>query len=208
MLNFFFFNLFNLVSNWSFYLLLSILVATCYLLFSDLRKKFLMFLFVVVVYSIWGFLLDLDGIFLVFITAELTVFLLLLMTYLQLYGTYSFLKKSTKLSHTLTIALLVLSLNQQSWTFYPFVSFYKNVNHIVSSDFFILYYILFEKLPILVVLLTLVISFFSLFFIFMYFSLKLVKAISSKKTKNLYFIRKQVLSRQTRFLSKTYTFQN
>jgi hypothetical protein len=153
-------------------------------------------------------MLDLDGIFLVFITAEFTIFLLFLMTYLQLYSNYNF--TITKLNFwplVIFFGLFIVNYSPLN-SFYHYNSFYKTINHVVSSDFYILYYFLFEKLPLLVIILTVVISLFSLFFIVMYFSMKLVKLESQKNIKNLYFLRKQVLVKQTTFSSKLYTFQN
>lgn len=208
MLKSFFFSFYSLLGNFSFYLLVFISFLSIFLLFTDLRKKFFLFICVIIIYSVWGFLIDLDGIFLVFMTAEFTIFLLFLMTYLQLYSNYTF--TSSPINYyifPLFITLLTLLYNPLN-VFQQFISFYKSTHHIVSSDFYILYYFLFEKFPILVIILTLVISFFSLFFIVMYFSLKLVKLESQKNIKNLYFLRKQVLTKQTNFQTKLYTFQN
>lgn len=204
----FFFNFYTLAGNFSFYLVIFILLLSFFFLFVDLRKKFFLFILVVIFYSVWGFLLDLDGIMLVFLTAELTIFLLFLMTYLQLYSNYIFITQT--ISNKLLISILglcLLSYNPLAVS-YLYTSFYKSLAHIVSSDFYILYYFLFEKFPILVIILTLIISFFSLFFIIMYFSLKLVKVTETKQIKGLHFLRKQVLVKQTNFITKVYTFQN
>jgi len=178
------------------------------LLFSDLRKKFAWFVCIIILYSVWGFMLDLDGIMLVFLSAEFTIFLLFLMTYLQLYSNYTYI--TTKVSYLPLIIFPLVSLftvhNYNN--FYFFHSYYKSLEHTVSSDFYILYYFLFEKLPVLTIMLTLIISFFSLFFIVMYFSLKLVKTSNYKKSKSIYFLRKQALIKQTVFSTRLYTFQN
>ena len=207
MLKTIFFNIYNLLNNFSFYLIICLTIISLTFLSSTLRKKFILFVLLVVFFSIWGFSFDLDGIFLVFLTAEFTIFLLLLMTYMQLYSNYTFL--SSNVSYYFVIFLIFyLFIFNTSETFYTNVSFYKALNHFVSSDFFILYYFLFEKMPILVIFLTLIISFFSLFFIIMYFSLKLTKLKLQKRLKSFHFLRKQVLSKQTNFSSRTYTFQN
>ena len=208
MLKSFFFVLYTLFWNFSFYLFVAILVSSLGLLFTNLRNKFSLFICLIVLYSIWGFLLDLDGIFLIFMTAEFTIFLLFLMTYLQLYSNYSFIKSSVNYWYfVLFFSILYLNYTPLG-IFFFYTSFYKYSYHIVSSDFYILYYFLFEKLSILTVIITLLISFFSLFFIVMYFSLKLTKAHASNIVKNLYFLRKQVLTKQTTFQNKLYTFQN
>lgn len=206
MLKTIFFSIYSLISNLSFYLVIALTLISLNFLAATLRKKFILFILVVIAFSIWGFIFDLDGIFLVFLTAEFTIFLLLLMTYLQLYSNYTFL--SPQISYYLSIPILFyFFVFNHSNSFYTYTSFYKALNHFVSSDFFILYYFLFEKMPILVIFLTLIISFFSLFFIIMYFSLKLTKLKSQKASKSLHFLRKQLLTKQANFSSKLYTFQ-
>jgi hypothetical protein len=200
------FCVYNLILNTSFYLFIFIVLTSFIFLFIDLRRKFLFFILLIICYSIWGFMLDLDGIMLVFLTAEFTIFLLFLMTYLQLYGNFSFMAQ--KINYLLLIiCFLPLFFYSPLFSFYFYNSFYKSLFHVVSSDFYILYYFLFEKLPLLVILITLIISFFSLFFIILYFNLKIAKLNLTKSTKNLYFLRKQQLLKQTNFSSKLYTFQ-
>lgn len=207
MLKTLFFSLYALINNFSFYLLIVFITLVNLFLNSDTRKKFITFLLLIIVFGIWGFSHDLDGIFLVFLVAEFTIFLLLLMTYLQLYSNFTFVSNSFKFSQILLLPVYLYFI-QFTNSFYTYISFYKTLDYFVSSDFYILYYFLFEKIPVLVVFFTLIISFFSLFFILMYFSLKLKKLDGQKKLKNLYFLKKQVLVKQVKFESKLYTFQN
>lgn len=204
----FFFNIYVLLFNFSFYLFIFLSFISINLLFTSLRKKFLFYILVIISFSIWGFLLDLDGMMLVFLTAEFTIVLLFLMTYIQLYSNYTFIKSETNFKVFLLLVFLLLQYYVPLNSPYTFTCYYKSLNHIVSSDFFILYYFLFEKLPILVILVTLIISFFSLFFILIYYSLKLTKLDSFSTVKNLYFLRKQNLIKQTSFKTNLYTFQN
>lgn len=194
--------------NFSFYLMLSILVISVFMLFATLRKRFFFFIITVIFFSMWGFMLDLDGMMLVLLTAEFTIVLLFLMTYVQLYSNFEFVVNTSKLPYlVIFFMLLPLSYNPaHSLNFY--VNYYTSINHIVASDFFILYYFLFEKLPVLVILMTLVISFFSLFFIIVYYNLKFAKNTEKQNSKNLYFLRKQILVKQTNFNNRLYTFQN
>lgn len=194
--------------NFSFYLMLSILVISVFMLFATLRKRFFFFIITVIFFSMWGFMLDLDGMMLVLLTAEFTIVLLFLMTYVQLYSNFEFVVNTSKLPYlVIFFILLPFSYNPaHSLNFY--VNYYTSINHIVASDFFILYYFLFEKLPVLVILMTLVISFFSLFFIIVYYNLKLAKNTEKQNSKNLYFLRKQILVKQTNFNNRLYTFQN
>lgn len=200
--------LYSIFFNFSFYLLLMLSFVSISLFFSTLRMKFIYFIATILLYAIWGFLFDLDGMMLVLLTTEFTIVLLFLMTYIQLYSNYSFTSVN---SYPLTFVLflvIVVSIYTPSYTHMFYLNYYSTSAHIVASDFYILYDFLFEKLPILVILITLIISFFSLFFIILYYSLKLVKFASNKKLKNLYFLRKQNLLKQTTFSTKVYTFQN
>ena len=206
MLKSFFFDIYLLIFNFSFYLVFLILLISSCLLYLDLRKKFIFFIFTIVLFSIYGFLFDLDGIFLIFLTAEFTIFLLLLMTYTQLYNNYNFLISQNYLYPVIFFLIILLHYTPVTF-FFGFISYYKTLTNIVSGDFYILYYFLFEQVPIITIILILIISFFSLFFIIMYFSLKLVKSFLIKNSKYIYILRKQNLIKQTLFLNKIYTFQ-
>jgi hypothetical protein len=193
--------------NFSFYIMVLLVVISSSMLFSSLRRRFFLFILSVVVFSIWGFLLDLDGMMLVLLTAEFTIILLFLMTYIQLYSNYEFVSNNSGYTVCSFLALAPLFYTPL-YSFNVFNNFYSSVAHVVSSDFFILYYLLFDKLPTLVILMTLVISFFSLFFIIIYFNLKYTKNSKKTQIKNLFFLRKQILIKQTNFNSRLYTFQN
>jgi hypothetical protein len=186
---------------------MSIVIVSYIFLFSSLRRKFIFFVLNVIIYSIWGFLHNLDGMFLVLLVTEFTVALLFLMTYVQLYSNYSFFTNKTNYNYMFFILILIFGTYSGISIYNISTSYYSALNHVISSDFFILYYLLFDKQPILVILLTLIIGLFSLFFILLYFNLKSVKHTSQKQLKSLYFLRKQQLIKQTNFKVKLYTFQ-
>jgi hypothetical protein len=204
----FFFTIYLLSFNLSFYLFLSITFWSIFLLVSDLRKKFISFILVVFLFSVFGFVHDLDGIFVIFLIAEFTIFLVFLMSYTQLYSSYSFISSKIRVSSIIVIVIAILFNYNSTNSFYFYSSYYNSLNSIISSDFYILYHLLFDQMPVLTLIVILIISFFSLFFIIMYFSLKLVKSFSKINYKNVYWLRKQSLLKQTTFLNKLYTFQN
>lgn len=178
------------------------------LIISSLRNKFALFIFNVILAGIWGSFFNLDGMVMVLMTAEFTIVLLFLMTYMQLYSNYQFKKLIlNKIIMVLPVIFWIIFTGESN-NFYYYTSIYSGVNHIVNSDFFILYYFLFELLPTVVIYLTIVISFFSLFFIILYYNLKLVKNTNSATTKQIYFLRKQNLFKQTNYTGKVFTFQN
>lgn len=194
--------------NFSFYLMILMLVISTFMLFATLRKRFFFFIVTIIFFSIWGFMLDLDGMMLVLLTAEFTIVLLFLMTYVQLYSNYEFVANALSSRYIFVFFIFLPIFYSPLNSFYFYINYYSSISHIVASDFFILYYFLFDKLPILVILMTLVISFFSLFFIIVYFNLKFSKNNQKQNSKNLYFLRKQILVKQTSFSNRLYTFQN
>lgn len=194
--------------NFSFYLLVTLLLIAITTLFASLRRRFFFFILIVIIFAVWGFMLDLDGMMLVLLTAEFTIVLLFLMTYVQLYSNYHFVTKGLSYNSLLFFVLPLAFYYSPLYSFNFYSNYYASINHVVASDFFILYYFLFDKLPTLVILMTLIISFFSLFFIVLYFNLKFTKNVKAAATKNIYFLRKQTLIKQTSFNSRLYTFQN
>lgn len=152
---------------------------------------------------------DLDGLFLILMVSEFTIFLVLLMTYLQLYNNFSFLVKvQSKKYLWLPFVVILLNFTDSSAVSLHFISIYKSLSLNLSTDFFLLYYLLFDKITLITVFLILIISFFSLFFIILYFFLKLTKQSEFKIFKTQYFLRKQALSKQIVFKNSLYAFQN
>lgn len=177
------------------------------LIVTSLRRKFFFFALIIITFSFWGFLFDLDGIMLIFLVTEFTIILLFLMTYLQLYSNFNFLTSKHSKKFILCFFFIFFVSNTNEHFFY-YTSYYKSLQHIVSSDFFILYYILFINTSILVVLTTIILSFFSLFFILLYFNFKLIKNAAVTKQNTIYFLRKQNLLKQTSFTNLIYSFQS
>jgi hypothetical protein len=196
------------MSNISFYLFFILTFLSTNFLCATLRLKFILFVLIVIICAVWGFLYNLDGMILILLTAEFTIFLFFLMTYIQLYEFFSFFPKNRAISWAIFFFFFFYINNLSSNITLNYVSFYQSISHVVSSDFFILYYLLFDVLPLVTVIVTLVIGLFSLFFIALYFNLKIVKLMDHKELKNINFLRKQNLIKQTNFKSKVYTFQN
>lgn len=181
--------------------MLSYLFFTC-----PIRFKFLYFILLVISYAILGFLFNLDGMMLVVLVAEFTIILLFFMTYMQLYTNFSFLSKNFK-TYFFGVLVVVFFFSDSIHLNYFYVSFYKSINYIVSTDFFILFYILFINSKFFVIFITLILTFFSLFFILLYFYLKEVKNCTKIYTNNLYFLRKQSLLKQTNYFNNLCSFQ-
>lgn len=176
---------------------------------TNLRYKFIFFLLLLLFFAIWGFLYNLDGMMLILLITELTVFLLFLMTYTQLYHNYTFVsKKSYNFMYVGIFLLLLVWLIETPHSCLFYISYYNSLSTVVAADFFIIYYLLFDKLPLITTFLVLIIGLFSLFFILIYFNLKIIKAQHTKTLSSYHFLRKQNLVKQTNFKSNLYTFQN
>lgn len=145
---------------------------------------------------------------LILLTAEFTIFLLFLMTYTQLYNNFSFLVNNFKPKWVILLFIIFIISKSSYHTTLYYTNFYTSLTYLISSDFFILYYLLFDKLPIVTIIVTLVIGLFSLFFIALYFNMKLIKLTSHLKLKSIFFLRKQNILKQTNFKNSLYTFQN
>ncbi len=194
------------MNNYLFFLVGLLSVLSYLFITTSIRFKFLYFILLVISYSILGFLFNLDGMMLVLMVAEFTIILLFFMTYMQLYTNFSFLSKNFN-GKFLFILLFFFAFSDDVYLTYIYISFYKSVNHVVSSDFFILFYILFLNSKFLVIFITVILTFFSFFFILLYFYLKEVKTTFKSCANNLYFLRKQVLLKQTGYFNNITSFQ-
>ena len=188
--------------------MLSLITLSINFLLVTLRLKLIFFILITLVCSIWGFLYNLDGMMLILLTAEFTIFLFFLMTYTQLYENFIFLTKKLN-SKWIIFIFFYFIVNKLGYnTGVYFTNFYNSTTYLISSDFFIIYYLLFDSLPVLTIFITLIIGLFSLFFIALYFNFKLIKLTNHMSFKNILFLRKQNMLKQTKFKSSIYTFQN
>lgn len=203
-LYFFFDNFFSVVTG---YLLLLSFTSLKFLLLN-IRDKLLYFICVCYLFSIWGYCYGLDGLFLIFLITELTVFLLLVMSYTYIYSNLSFFNKTPNYLVPLLLVLTFLLLPHYNLMFsLSFNDIHSYLYQIVSSDFFFIFYFLFNSNGLVTVLLTLIIGLYSLFFILVYFSLKSVKFSLFNRNLNLSLLRKQSILKQYKGLSSLFIFQ-
>ena len=173
---------------------------------TNIRDKLFFFIIICILISVWGFFFGLDGFFLIFLTTELTVFLILIMTYAYVYNHMSFYNKNQS-PYIVVVFLLILV---TPINFYPnldVLDMYSSIYKVTSSDFFLLFVFLFKTNSLLTLIITLIIGLFSFFFILIYFSLKNMKETFYKKTASVVSLRKQSLSKQISFKSNLYMFQ-
>ncbi len=197
-----FINLFNL--NYIILFFIYIFIVNKFLTTINLRQKFILLFinFIVIIsISLWY---SLDGIVLLFILCELSIFLIFIVMYSQLYSYYSF---KSNITSVIILFFIILILNISSFNFniVNFKNFYSN--NIFLNDFMYIYNFYFEK-SILVTIFTLfIITLFSIFFILLYFSIKLSQKINIKKKKNIYLLRKQNTVHQSNYNTKIRIFK-
>lgn len=181
------------------------IITLLFILFAfqiDLKSKLILFIINVFLFSGVGFYFDLDGFVLLLLLTELTLGLVFLAVYKQLYiYTKNVYKYSIYHIFGVYIFLFLLFLyycNPNPLTL-VFVNFYTTIYNINSNDFFILYYFFFECFRLITILVAVNLTLYSLFFILIFFKLTCIKQISVKRKKFIQTLRKQQLLRQFKF---------
>lgn len=171
----------------------------------NIRKKFFLLLILLIVFSGIGVYYSLDGLIMMFFISELTVILIFIVMFSQLY-TFNIEKLKQHNNYLLLIFFLI------NFNYYEVnIILYKNYYSyyvIVLNDFYYIYNAYFEKQVIPTILVTLIITFYSIFFILFYFNLKKNLYNIKNINKNLYLLRKQNILHQSNYNSKIRFFKN
>ena len=192
--------------NISYIILFSTLLFLINLFFieSNIRKKFFLFLVIFFCFMGVGLYYNLDGIIMLFIISELSVLLVFITMFSQL---YSFNNKSYKISSFFVLSLLIfLNYSFYDSSLIKYVNFYEFYN-ITSNDFYFIYNFYFEKQILLTLLIIFIITLYSIVFMLFYFNIKKKNNIEESKYKQIFLLRKQNLNHQSNYLTKTRTFQ-
>lgn len=192
--------------NISYIILFSTLLFLINLFFieTNIRKKFFLFLVIFFCFMGIGLYYNLDGIIMLFIISELSVLLVFITMFSQL---YSFNNKSYKISSFFALSLLIfLNYSFYDSSLIKYVNFYEFYN-ITSNDFYFIYNFYFEKQILLTLLIIFIITLYSIVFMLFYFNIKKKNNIEESKYKQIFLLRKQNLNHQSNYLSKTRTFQ-
>jgi len=192
--------------NISYIILFSTLLFLINLFFieTNIRKKFFLFLVIFFCFMGIGLYYNLDGIIMLFIISELSVLLVFITMFSQL---YSFNNKCYKIGSFFILSLLIFL----NYSFYDsglikYVNFYEFYN-ITSNDFYFIYNLYFEKQILLTLLIMFIITLYSIVFMLFYFNIKKKNNIEESKYKQIFLLRKQNLNHQSNYLTKTRTFQ-
>lgn len=198
----------NLITNFniSFVLLLFILIhiINLFLIETSIRNKFFLFLILFFFFFCLGLYYSLDGIVFLFVISELSVLLIFITMFSQL---YSYSNKSIKsVSNIFFIILLVFNIIYYDTKVLSYENFYSFYN-IQVNDFYYFYNYFFEKQILVTILIIFIITFYSIFFIILYFNLKKRQNTEQTKFKQLNILRKQNILHQSNYTTKTRIFK-
>lgn len=156
------------------------------------------------IFSSISFYYQLDGIILLFLLSELSVFLIFLVLYSQI---YSFVNRVFKNKYkVITYVFLLTIFNYSETPLILHANFYATHN-IVYNDFFVIYEYFFENQILITFLILLIITVYSVFFIHMYFIVQKKNNKEQKKINKLTLLRKQNILHQSNYNSSIKNFQ-
>lgn len=194
----------NLYLIFSFFLYLTVL--NTFYTTNDIRKKFLFFVVNLFIIVGVGLYYSLDGLVMLFFISELSILLIFITMFSQLY-TY---KKTkfivNKFTCVIPCILLFLNINYYDVNLLQYTSYY-NTTSVLINDFYYVYNCYFEKQILLTLFSIFIITVYSVFFILLYFVLKSTSVLEQKKKKNLYLLRKQNLLHQNNYNTKIRIFK-
>jgi hypothetical protein len=197
-----FINLINLFSL-SFFLIFFYLINN-FFIETNVRKKFFLFLIIFFSFVCIGLYYNLDGIILLFAISELSVLLIFITMFSQL---YSHSKKTTKLVSFLFFYILIfLNYSYFEVKILSYSNFYSYYN-IDLNDFYYIYNFYFEKQILLTLIIIIIISLYSIFFILLYFNIKKKQNIEQSKVKQINLLRKQNILHQSNYNTTIRNFQ-
>lgn len=176
-----------------------------FIITSNIREKFFSFIILFFLFSSIGLYYNLDGIVMLFMVCELSIILIFITMFSQL---YLFDKKNKKFSYiNLVIFIFFLNIEFYSTKILIYKNFYSYYS-ININDFYYIYNSYFEKHIIITIIISFLITIYSLFFILLYFNFKKIQNVEFKKKEKINLLRKQNLIHQANYKTKIRIFQN
>lgn len=193
------FNIFYLVN-----FIIFIQIINTFINEVNIRKKFFLFLIIFFIFMCIGFFYNLDGIVMLFVISELSVLLIFITMFSQI---YAFTNKTKKISSFIFFILLIIF----NYSFYDiktlkYNNFYNYFN-VTLNDFYYIYNYYFEKQILVTILIMFIITIYSIVFILFYFNFKKQQNFENNKIKNILLLRKQNIIHQSNYLTKIRVFQ-
>jgi len=186
-------------------LLAFIFLINKFLTLSEVRKKFALLLILVMLICCIGFYYFLDGLVMMFLLTELTLILIFIIMFSQI---YNYNCQSLKYKNVFfVIVVFFMNFSYYEIKIINYKSYYSYYN-ILLNDFYYIYNNFFEKEILLTIIITLAVTLYSVFFILFYFSLKSNLYKHKNFKKNLYLLRKQSIIHQSNYNSKINFFNH
>lgn len=197
-----FINFFNL--KYLILFILFIFIINKFILSTQIRFKFILLLIILLIVSSISIYYNFDGLTMMFLVSELSVILIFIVMFSQLY-TYN--TEKNKEYNLYLYLIFLLNINYYESSLISYKNYYS-YNEIIINDFFYIYNIYFEKQILITIFITLIITLYSIFFILLYYNLKLKIQNKTIITKNLYLLRKQNTIHQSNYNTKIRFFKN
>lgn len=205
----FFFNIFQFIYyiSWTYLMctLLIIINLNLFLNASNIIKKLTWFTLILFSCTVIIWIISLEIIGFILILTELTLIFLFFIVMTQL--TLQHIKKPY-LNYNLFILfiLFVILIDSNTSVNINSINYYNAQFLIITADYFFIYYFLVIYLDI-VIYIALLLGLFSIYFIFLYYQLQKLQNTAYKKSKTIYFIRKQNLLHQAIYQNYLRWFQ-
>lgn len=194
-----FINIFNFIL-----LLLFIYMINFFLQTNNIRIKFLFFIILTFIISFLGLYYSLDGMVMLFLISELAIIVTFITMYSQLFS-YNKTKKNFFI-YFFSFILIFFNYKFYSLSNIGYKNFYS-FNNTTANDFYYIFNCYFEKHVLMIIFVTFLLTMYSIYFILFYFNLKKFQNIEVKKNKNLNFLRKQNLIKQSNYYTPIRLFQ-
>lgn len=199
-----FINYFNIIQL-SLYILY-VYIVNMFLTTLNIRNKFFLFLINYLTLVSIGLYYNLDGLVMLFFVCELTIILVFIILFSQIYTHYRE-NKNRYISLFFFLLLILLNLNYYNLNIINFKNYYSYSN-ILTNDFYYIYNLYFEKQILLTIFSLFIITIYSIFFILLYYNLRFFSLKSSNIKKKIYLLRKQNLIHQNNYNTKIRLFKN
>lgn len=198
-----FINFFNLY--YLFIFILFIFIINKFLFQTQIRVKFILLLILLIIFSSISIFYNLDGLTMMFLIGELSIILIFIVMFSQLY-TFNY-EKTKEFNLYLMLLIVILNINYYEASVISYRNYYSYFQ-ILINDFYYIYNLYFEKQMLLTFIITIIITVYSIFFILLYYSLKKKLLTQKLLTKNLYLLRKQNIIHQSNYNTKIKFFKN
>jgi len=198
-----FINFFNLY--YLFIFILFIFIINKFLFQIQIRIKFILLLVLLIIFSSISIFYNLDGLTMMFLIGELSVILIFIVMFSQLY-IFNY-EKTKEFNLYLVLLIIILNINYYEVSIISYKNYYSYFQ-ILINDFYYIYNLYFEKQILLTFIITIIITIYSIFFILLYYSLKKKLLLQKILTKNLYLLRKQNIIHQSNYNTKIKFFKN